>query len=80
LKKSAIYNAFTDLRRFRVHLVAEGYERIGLTDPASNTYEQTIDLLGQAVRSNSAVDRGMVDAVVLSVQPIGQQAATAATV
>ncbi len=80
LKKSAIYNAFTDLRRFREHLVVEGYERIGLTDPASNTYEQTIDLLGQVVRSNSAVDRGMVDAVVLSVQPTGQQAATAATV
>ncbi len=45
LTKSSVYRAFADLRRFRLHLVDQGYERLGITDEASNTYEGTIDEL-----------------------------------
>jgi hypothetical protein len=79
LKKSAIYNAFTDLRRFRLHLVEQGYEQIGVTDEASNTYEQGIEQL-RRLRPQPAVDLEMVNAVALRVLPAGQDPAAAGRV
>ncbi len=74
LGKSAIYRCFVDLRRFRLHLVELGYHRVGLTDDASNTYEQGIEDLRQVV------DREMVDAVATVVPVIGQGSERAASV
>ena len=42
--RSTTLEYFQDLKRFRLHLVAEGYERIGVTDPASNPHEQGLEL------------------------------------
>ena len=42
--RSTTLEYFYDLKRFRLHLVAEGYERIGVTDPASNPHEQGLEL------------------------------------
>jgi hypothetical protein len=74
LKRSAVYRCLVDLRRFRLHLVEQGYEHIGLTDEASNTYEQGIDALGQSV------DRQIVDVVASYIQEIGRGRVSAATV
>jgi hypothetical protein len=66
LSKSAVYRCFVDLRNFRQHLLDQGYERVGVTDEASNTWELTIPELAQVV------DRQMVDALAGSVPYIGQ--------
>jgi hypothetical protein len=74
LKRAAVYRCFQDLRRFRLHLVEQGYELAGLTDQASNTYELGIEEL------RPAVDRKLVDAVVSLVYETRQEPASAATV
>jgi hypothetical protein len=74
LKRAAVYRCLVDLRRFRLHLVEQGYELVGLADEASNTYEQGIDALGQSL------DRQIVDVVVANVHDIGRGPASAATV
>ncbi len=74
LKRAAVYRCFVDLRRFRLHLVEQRYQLVGLTDQASNSYELGIDELG------AAVDRKLVDAVASLVYELGQEPGSAATV
>jgi hypothetical protein len=74
LQKSAVYRCFVDLRRFRQHLLEQGYERVGVTDDASNTWELTVPALGEVV------DRQMVDALAGTVREHGQTPAAPATV
>ncbi len=74
LKRAAVYRCLVDLRRFRLHLVQKGYGLAGLTDEASNTYEQGIDALGQSL------DRQIVDVVASYIHEIGRGPVFAATV
>jgi hypothetical protein len=66
-RRAKIYRCLQDLRRFRLHLEELGYQRIGITDAASNAYfEQGIDEHGQPAQREAVdplVDREVVDAV-----------------
>ncbi len=45
LTRSATYRALADLRRLRLHLVEQGYQRPALLADAANTYERGLDEL-----------------------------------
>jgi hypothetical protein len=72
LKRAAVYRCLVDLRRFREHLVSEGYSSAAITDEA-NTYEREIEGLG-------AVAEALARADASNVSEVGQKPAAAGRV